>query len=485
MCVVGEGREKFGAVFNAETGASVGEIMGHSQSINSCDFRPQRPFRLVTASEDSSLAFFEGPPFKFQKTMNDHSKFVNVVRYAPNGEVFISGGSDGKAFVFDGKTGDKQSELGSPAHKGGIYALSFSADSARLLTVSGDKSAKVWDLSSMSLIQEIVMGKTVEDMLVGCLWQGNQFLTVSLSGFISYFDASNSSAPTRVTKGHNKPITAMSIADDCQSIVTGSSDGLVCRWNGTTGENDVIQGKGHSNQVQDMSISGDLVVTCGMDDMVMQASLSSMQYSQGVKMPSQPRGIAAASGGLVLVACQKEVVVMRGAHITSTQPISYEAQCVAIHPGLTQVAVGGSDQKVRIYELSSDALREGQELQQTGALTSLQYSPDGAYLAAADSNRKIVLYELPSYTAKINSEWGYHTAKVNHLAWTPDSQHLGSGSLDTQLVIWWPQSKTKYTVVKAAHPMSQVTRVGWLSDNMLVSSGQDSCLKLWAVTHTQ
>ncbi|ELU08591.1 hypothetical protein CAPTEDRAFT_81584, partial [Capitella teleta] len=81
---------RFGAVFNAETGASVGEIMGHSQSINSCDFRPQRPFRLVTASEDSSLAFFEGPPFKFQKTMNDHSKFVNVVRYAPNGEVFIS-----------------------------------------------------------------------------------------------------------------------------------------------------------------------------------------------------------------------------------------------------------------------------------------------------------------------------------------------------------------------------------------------------------
>ena len=113
-------------MFNAETGTSVGEIMGQSKSLNSVDMRPSRPFKIVTASEDTTLAFFEGPPFKFKFTMNvsyanmmtisfliifillydgyitsclcskDHQRFVNVVRYAPNGEVFISGGADGK-----------------------------------------------------------------------------------------------------------------------------------------------------------------------------------------------------------------------------------------------------------------------------------------------------------------------------------------------------------------------------------------------------
>lgn len=60
---------RFGHVFSADTGASVGEIMGQSKPINSVDFRGDRPFRIVTASEDNTLAFFHGPPFKFQFTM--------------------------------------------------------------------------------------------------------------------------------------------------------------------------------------------------------------------------------------------------------------------------------------------------------------------------------------------------------------------------------------------------------------------------------
>lgn len=50
----------------AETGTSVGEISGQSKPINSCDFRPARPFRLITGSEDNTIAVFEGPPFKFK-----------------------------------------------------------------------------------------------------------------------------------------------------------------------------------------------------------------------------------------------------------------------------------------------------------------------------------------------------------------------------------------------------------------------------------
>lgn len=68
MVVVGEGRERFGHVFMSETGTSVGEISGQSKPINSCDFRPTRPFRIITGSEDNTIAVFEGPPFKFKMT---------------------------------------------------------------------------------------------------------------------------------------------------------------------------------------------------------------------------------------------------------------------------------------------------------------------------------------------------------------------------------------------------------------------------------
>ena len=44
------------------------------------------------------------------------------------------------------------------------------------------------------------MGTTIEDMQVGCLWQGDYILTASLSGFINYLDRSNTSKPIRVLK---------------------------------------------------------------------------------------------------------------------------------------------------------------------------------------------------------------------------------------------------------------------------------------------
>lgn len=35
-----------------DSGTSVGEISGHSKTVNSVDIKPNRPFRAVTASDD-------------------------------------------------------------------------------------------------------------------------------------------------------------------------------------------------------------------------------------------------------------------------------------------------------------------------------------------------------------------------------------------------------------------------------------------------
>ena len=51
------------------------------------------------------------------------------------------------------------------------------------------------------------MGNTVDDQQLGCLWSGDFMLSVSLSGYINYLDPSSPSKPSRILKGHNKPIT--------------------------------------------------------------------------------------------------------------------------------------------------------------------------------------------------------------------------------------------------------------------------------------
>ena len=74
VCVV----LRFGHAFLWDSGSSVGDISGQAKKLNAVDFKTTRPFRVVTASEDRSLAFFHGPPFKYQFCMNVSQKASDI-----------------------------------------------------------------------------------------------------------------------------------------------------------------------------------------------------------------------------------------------------------------------------------------------------------------------------------------------------------------------------------------------------------------------
>ena len=61
---------RYGHVFLWDSGSSVGEISGHSKFINAIDYRPTRPFRVVTAGEDKHVCWFEGPPFRYKNKLS-------------------------------------------------------------------------------------------------------------------------------------------------------------------------------------------------------------------------------------------------------------------------------------------------------------------------------------------------------------------------------------------------------------------------------
>lgn len=152
---VGEGKESFGHAFSFDTLSSVGEITGHSKVINSVSIRQQRPFKAVTASDDMTVAFLTGVPFKYVKTIQDHTRFVHAVQFSPNGDFFASAGADGKLFLYDGKTGDKIEELTTAenTHTAGIFSISWSPDSTQILTSSADYTAKIWDVNAKAVVK--------------------------------------------------------------------------------------------------------------------------------------------------------------------------------------------------------------------------------------------------------------------------------------------------------------------------------------------
>ncbi|XP_014203510.1 actin-interacting protein 1 isoform X2 [Copidosoma floridanum] len=483
MVVVGEGRERFGHVFMSDTGTSVGEISGQSKPINSCDFRPARPFRLITGSEDNTIAVFEGPPFKFKMTKQDHTRFVQAVRYSPSGNLFASAGFDGKVYLYDGTTSELVGEVGSPAHQGGVYGVAWKPDGTQLLTASGDKTCKLWDVETRTLVDEFIMGNTVDDQQVSCLWQGNHVLSVSLSGFINYLDLNNPLKPLRIVKGHNKPITVLTTSQDKSTIYTGSHDGYVTNWKSSTGENDRVQGQGHGNQINGMNASADLVYTAGIDDTLRAIDIATNSYENTsvLRLGSQPRGLDIYNG-LVIVAAVKQLVVTKDGKKVSGLPINYDPSCVTVNQSNGDVAVGStSDNKVYVYTLDGTNLTPKTELEHLGAVTDAAYSPDNKYLVACDAHRKVVLYVVPEYKLAHNKEWGFHSARVNCVAWNPESSMVASGSLDTTIIIWSVTNPAKHTIIKNAHSQSQITKLEWLDEESVISVGQDCNTKIWRV----
>lgn len=117
----------------------------------------------------------------------------------------------------------------------------------------------------------IAFSGTVDDQQVGNLWSGSYLLSVALSGNIYYLDP-KASQPVKTVYGHQKGITAFTVHPDSKTFYTGSYDGRVYAWSTETGLASPVTGSGHTNQVSELAVSQNGVVSIGMDDTIRRVS---------------------------------------------------------------------------------------------------------------------------------------------------------------------------------------------------------------------
>ena len=375
------------------------------------------------------------------------------------------------------------------AHGGGIYAVAWSGDGKKLLSASGDKSCKLWDVETRKAITTFEMGQSVEDQQLGCLWSGDFLLSVSLSGYINYLDPSSPSKPSRILKGHNKPITKMCVSNEGKTIITGGSDGRVIEWSAADGITRSVGGDGHGSQINGLAPvkANKAIASVGLDDSLRFIDQDTVTYSSSVpplKLKSQPRGVHN-EGELTAIASLDSVMLVKSGSVLQDEKVDYEPSCISISKNLESLAVGdsGQDKSIHIYEINGgQSMTMKKKIMLTGPVTDVAFSPDGKYLVAADGNRKVSLFKTDSDYEKGNPrEWGFHTARVNCIGWSPDSNFVASGGLDCSIIVWSVQQPEKHLIIKSAHVQSQITGIKWLDGNTVVSCGQDGNVKTWDI----
>ncbi|PWN53481.1 putative actin interacting protein 1 [Violaceomyces palustris] len=495
IIAVGEGREKYGHAFTFDTGSSVGEIIGHSKPINAVAVRRDRPFRAVTASDDNSLIFYHGVPYKYNKTITAHTKFVQDVSYSPSGDHFVSVGSDSKVFLYDGKTGDLISDLSSKVsegHVGTIFAVDFSPDSKRIVTAGADGTVKVWDVSAEKLVANFDFngqnarqgGQKVEDQQVGVTFAGDsRVVSLSFSGDLNVIDLSNESVKQLYGACKSVGVGSLDLSPDGKSLVAGCFDGRILTWDVALGVCSPLENGGrHGSAVTGIASSKTDIISTGMDDSIRRIKDGGVDPTV-IPTTGQPKASAVSQDGTVFVVVPNGIdIVPPGSTSKLHQSLSAGSSPSAIATdaqGRT-VAVGYEAGKVEVFEWDGKAFKSVGKLENGRSIISaLALDPHGGLLAAGESNGKILVYDLKTMSLKF-SQWVFHTGRIHSIRFSPDGTQAVSGSLDTNIYIWSTAKPTKNIAIKNAHA-GGVSSVCWLNNELIASAGADGCIRTVSV----
>ncbi|GAC94402.1 hypothetical protein PHSY_001973 [Pseudozyma hubeiensis SY62] len=485
IIAVGDGRERFGHAFSFDSGSSVGEVTGHSRQINAVAIRKDRPFRAVTAGDDNNLVFYHGAPYKYNKTIATHTRFVQDVAYAPNGDHFVSVGSDSKVFVYDGKTGDTVIELSAKAsggHSGTIFAVDFSPDSKNIATAGADGFVKVWDIAAEKLVASHDLNgqssQKVDDQQVGIVWAGSRIVSLNFAGTLNVIEVDSGKVDKLYGACKSFGVRSLDVAEDGRTLVGGSYDGRVLSWSPDGVCKPVVGGESLSAAVLGVHATRDGVFVASMDDSV--RKISDGKYAgAAIATSSQPKGSAASTSGVVVIAGAQGIDIIDNGKKTH-HATTYTPSSATISADASHVAVGAEDGKVYLYTHSSGSLKETATLTNNrSAVTALAFDPQLSLLAAGESSGKIQVYDLATRSLKI-AHWVFHSARINDIRFSPDGTHAVSASLDTHVYVWSVKKPMKNIAVKNAHA-NGAQAVTWLSDAEFASAGADGVVRTWKV----
>lgn len=160
------------------------------------------------------------------------------------------------------------------------------------------------------------------------------------------------------------------------------------------------------------------------------------------------------------------------------------ARSLAISEYHGHLAVGFSDNFIRIYQLSDFELINEQEAHKISVFT-VQYSPDQRYLISGSRDAHIKVWAIEKAYA-LHESIVAHMFAINHLDYSPDGKHFVTCSMDKSIKVWDAETFQLLKVIdKARHAGhgTSVNRVLWTNyNNLLVSASDDRSISIWDLT---
>lgn len=286
--------------------------------------------------------------------------------------------------------------------------------------------------------------------------------------------------------GHRDCIYTLEFAEDRNTFFSGSGDGMVVSWSLSDPDKGQLVAQ-VPNSVYALNYNnGILAVGHNYEglhfiDVAARSEIASYKFTEAaifdIKNYDQFLFIATGDGELVVFDGKRNEIVQRFKHSDKS------ARCLAIHPDAWEVAVGYSDNYIRVFDLKNFALKKEWEAHQKSVF-ALSYSPDYRYLLSGSRDAHLKAWKTGQSYEQAQDIIA-HMYAINHISYRADGRYFVTASMDKSVKVWDAEQFRLLKVIDKGRHAGHATSVNKLlwgnSDGTIISASDDRSISIWEV----
>jgi len=438
------GNDKAVRLWDVDSGRLLRTMREHTSYVTAVSWSPDGAM-LATGSHDNTVRLWNVADGKLRDTLQLHTARVNVLAWSPDGKTVASGSDDKTVRLWEAESGNHLLAL--EGHESAVRALAWSSDGLQVVSAGDDKGLWFWDAKSGKSAGKQEAGQSVKALA----WlPETRTLAVGLADGAARIMAVESGRILRGVQGEIGEVAEVACSPDGRTVAFGRADGGLHVWEIRSGKR-LVNIAGHKVRTPTWNYTMPPLVWSPDGKTLAFATLNSHVQ---LWAPGSDR-------------------LLRSLKATHVGPIV----TLAWSPDSTQIASGGSDNTVRVWDAAT-----GDELYvcgHSGWITALAWAPDGKTIASGGQDGSVRLWEAAT-GRELNKLEGHKTG-VHALAWSPDSERLISGSFDQTLRIWDAESgKQRHLLERDLNdqPLGENRAAAWSPDGKTIAAG-GSGMWLW------